>query len=136
MRTELDSAGGTRVFSNAVITVVVLVLIYAAFDDITTDDATTFRVEYTCLIVSAGWLLFFASSLIRGGHRTLGVASLVALAGALWAQRAIGPRMPAGLRPEHIVLIAAYLWFWVLAGATLWRAWRARQARERQAAQF
>ena len=134
MRTELDSAGGTRLFSHAVITVVVLLLIFAAFDDITTDDATTFRVEYTFLIVSAGWLLFFAWLLIRGGHRTLGVASLVALAGALWAQRAIGPRMPAGLRPEYIVMIAAYLWFWVLAGATLWRAWRAWQARERQAA--
>jgi hypothetical protein len=133
---ELNSASahGTRLFGNAAITVVALLLVYAAVDDITTDNATTFRVEYTLLVVCAGWLLFVVWSLIRGGHRTLGAISFVALAGGLWAQRAIRPHMAPGLRPEHIVIVTAYIWFWALAGAMLWFAWRARKGRERQAA--
>lgn len=136
MRQELNSASaaGTRLLSNAAITLVALLLVFAAFDDITTDNATTFRVEYTFLVGCAGWLLFVAWSLIRGGHRALGFASLVALASAVWAQHAIGPGMVRGLRPEYIVMTAAYFWFWALAGAMLWLAWRARKGRERQAA--
>ena len=132
MQQELNSAGVTvtRFFSNAAITVVALVLVFAAFDDITTDNATTFRVEYTFLVGCAGWLLFVAWSLIRGGHRALGFASLFALASALWAQHAIGPRTVRGLRPEYIVMTAAYFWFWTLASAMLWLAWRARKGRE------
>jgi hypothetical protein len=136
MRQELNStsADGSRLLSNAAITLVALLLVFAAFDDITTDNATTFRVEYTFLVGCAGWLLFVAWSLIRGGHRALGFASLVALGSALWAQHAIGPGMVPGLRPEYIVMTAAYFWFWALAGAMLWLAWRARKRRERQAA--
>ena len=136
MRQELNSASatGTRLLSNATITLVALLLVFAAFDDITTDNATTFRVEYTFLVGCAGWLLFVAWSLIRGGHPALGFASLLALASALWAQQAIGPGMVPGLRPEYIVMTAAYFWFWALAGAMLWLAWRAGRGRERQAA--
>jgi hypothetical protein len=136
VRQELNSAGaaGTRLFANAAITLVALLLVFAAFDDITTDNATTFQVEYTFLVGCAGWLLFVAWSLIRGGHRTLGYASLVALASALWAQHAIGPRMVPGLRPEYIVMTSAYFWFWALTGAMLWLAWRTRKRRAPQAA--
>lgn len=136
MQQELNSASaaGSRFLSNATITLVALLLVFAAFDDITTDNATTFPVEYTFLVGCAGWLLFVAWSLIRGGHRALGFASLVALASALWAQRAIGPGMVPGLRPEYIVMTAAYFWFWALTGAMLWLSWRARKKRERQAA--
>jgi len=112
VRQELNSASatGTRLFANAAITLVALLLVFAAFDDITTDNATTFRVEYTFLAGCAGWLLFVAWSLIRGGQRTLGFASLVALASALWAQHAIGPghgsRTAAGVyRDDHCVLL-------------------------------
>jgi hypothetical protein len=136
MRQERNSASaaGPRLLSHGAITLVALLLVFAAFDDITTDNATTFRVEYTFLVGCAGWLLFVAWSLIRGGHRGLGFASLVALAGALWAQRAIGPGIVPGLWPEYIVMTAAYVWFWALAGAMLWLGWRARKGRERQAA--
>ena len=136
MRRELNSAraAGSRLFANAAITLVALLLAFAAFDDITTDNATTFRVEYTFLTGCAGWLLFVAWSLIRGGHRTLGFASLVALASALWAQHAIGPSLVPGLRPEYIVMSTAYFWFWALAGAMLWLAWRAREGRAHQGA--
>jgi hypothetical protein len=119
----------TRPFANAAITLVVLLLVYAAFDDITTDNATTFRVEYTFLVGCAGWLLFVAWSLHRNGHRALGVASIIALASAVWAQHAIGPGMLPGIRPEYVVMIAAYLWFWAITGAMLWLAWRAQKQR-------
>jgi hypothetical protein len=133
VRQEPDSAGAaTRLFAHSAITVVALLLVFAAFDDITTDNATTFRVEYTFLVGCAGWLLFVAYSLIRGGHRTLGFASVVALASALWAQRVIQPGIVPGLQPEHIVTTTAYLWFWALAGTTLWLAWRARRGQQGQ----
>ena len=121
------SPAGTRLLANAAITLVALLLAFAAFDDITTDNATTFRVEYTFLAACAGWLLFVAWSLIRGGHRSLGFASVVALASALWAQRAIGPGMGPALLPEYVVMTTAYIWFWVLAIAMLWFSWRARK---------
>ena len=116
----------SRFIRHAAITVAALLLAFAAIDDITTDNATTFRVEYTFLVMCAGWLLFVAWSLIRAGHRALGVVSILALAGALWAQRAIGPAgsVPAGWQPEHVVMIGAYFWFWALAGAMLWLGWR------------
>ena len=123
----------TVLLANAAITVVALVMVYAAFDDITTDNATTFRTEYAFLVGCAGWLLFVGWSLIRAGHRILGFTSLVALASALWAQHAIRRGMPPGLRPEYIVMMTAYVWFWALAGAMLWLAWRARKIRERPA---
>ena len=129
MRQELNSASaaGSRLLSNATITLVALLLVFAAFDDITTDNATTFLVEYTFLVGCAGWLLFVAWSLIRGGHRALGFSCVVALASALWAQHGIGPGMVARLRPEYIVMPAAYFWFWALAGAMVWLGYRARK---------
>jgi hypothetical protein len=124
---------GPRLFPSAAITLVALLLVFAAFDDITTDNATTFRVEYTFLVGCAGWLLFVAWSLIRGGHRALGSTSLAALASALWAQHAMGTGKVPGLRPQYLVMTAAYFWFCALAGAMLWLAWRARKGRERPA---
>jgi hypothetical protein len=135
MPQELNSArAGRPLLENAGLTAVALLLVFAAYDDITTDNATTFRVEYTLLAGCAGWLFFVAWRLLRGGHRILGFASLVALGGAFWSQRAFGPVMVAGLRPEYIVMATAYLWFWALAAAMLWLGWRARNGRERQAA--
>jgi hypothetical protein len=116
---------------NAAITIAALFLVFAAFDDITTDNATTFRVEYTFLVGCTAWLLFVAWSLIRGGHRTLGFVSLVALASAVWAQHAIRPGMVPGWRPEYVVFTTAYCWFWALAGTMLWLGWREGKLRER-----
>ena len=52
-------------FRDGVITIVVLLLVFAAFDDITTDHATTFRPEYSALIGCAAWLTFVAARLLR-----------------------------------------------------------------------
>lgn len=129
MQQELNSSSvaDNRLFASAAITLVTLLLVFAAFDDITTDNATTFHIEYMFLVGCAGWLLFVAWSLIRDGHRSLGLASLVALGSAVWAQRALGPDLPPGLRPEYVVIVTGYLWFWALAGALFWLGYRARK---------
>lgn len=133
---ETASAGAatTWPFAKAAITFVALLLVFAALDDITTDQAMTFRLEYTFLCASAGWLLFVGGSLVRAGHRTLGYASFVAVASALWALPAIRPGLGPALRPAFVVMATAYFWFWFLAGAMLWLAWRAGKGRARRPA--
>ena len=119
----------SHLLRNAVVTMVVLFLVFAAFDDITTDNATSFRFEYAILIASAAWLLFIAVRHLRDGYAVLGGISLLALASAVWGQAAIGPgvvwgRSAAPLRPEYVAVMAAYAWFCALSLAMLWRARR------------
>jgi len=123
------NAGSHRLSRDAVVTIAALLLVFAAFDDITTDDATSFPLEYTILIASAVWLLFVAVRLMRHGEGLLGGISLLALAGAVWGQRAVGPgvvwhQRGGGFKPEYVAVTSAYGWFWILALAMLWRAWR------------
>jgi hypothetical protein len=113
-----------------------LLLVFAAFDDITTDNATSFPLEYTILAASAVWLLFIAVRLMRHGHGLLGGISLLALASAVWGQYAVEPgvvwgQRAVGFKPEYAAVMTAYGWFCALSLAMLWRAWRARSRRVR-----
>jgi hypothetical protein len=74
MRQDLssDGAAAARLRPIAAITLVALLLVFAAFDDITTDNAATFRVEYTFLIGSPPWLPWSAPC---GPSTPLGQAS-------------------------------------------------------------
>src|SRR6476661_8344118 len=126
-----------RLPRDAGVTIAALLLVFAAFDDITTDDATSFPLEYTILIASAVWLLFVAVRLMRHGQGMLGGISLLALAGAVWGQRAVGPGVVwhqggAGFKPEYVAVTSAYGWFWIVALAMLWRSWREGSGRVRQ----
>ena len=52
---------------------------------------------------------------------------MLALAGALWGQRLVGPgvvwaRGGGGFTPEYAAVLAAYGWFLALSFAMLWRA--------------
>ena len=94
---------------------VALLLVFAAFDDITTDNATQFTVEYAVLVACGAWFGFVAVSLIRVGRRTLGMLSSAALLAAIWAQRGIGPGITPGLWPEYVVMSVVFLWFLSLA---------------------
>lgn len=118
--------GATQYLASGLATIATLLLIFAAFDDITTDNATTFRTEYGLLLAGAGWLIFVAVRLLRAGHQLLGGASLLAVAGGVWAQRAIGPGIVPGFRAEYVVAGAAYLWFFALAIGLVWLARRRR----------
>jgi hypothetical protein len=57
---------------DGLISLAALFLAYAALDDITTDNATSFPVEYTLLIACAAWFAFLAARMIRRRYRTLG----------------------------------------------------------------
>ena len=134
--TDRDAAS-RRLPRDAVVTIAVLLLVFAAFDDITTDNATSFPLEYTTLVASAVWLLFIAVRLMRHGHGLLGGISLLALASAVWGQRAVGPgvvwgQRAAGFKPEYVAVMTAYGWFCALSLAMLWRAWREGSGRIRQ----
>lgn len=131
-----SDAASRRLRRDAVVTIAALLLVFAAFDDITTDNATSFPLEYTILVASTVWLLFVAVRLMRRGHALLGGISLLALASAVWGQRAVGPGVVWGrgtgeFKPEYVAVISAYGWFCALSLAMLWRAWRQRSRRVR-----
>ena len=96
-----------------------------------------FRLSTHILVASAVWLLFIAVRLMRHGHGLLGGISLLALASAVWGQRAVGPgvvwgQRAAGFKPEYVAVMTAYGWFCALSLAMLWRAWREGSGRVRQ----
>ena len=121
-----DTAGSSLAYG--LLTAVVLLLVFAAFDDITTDNDTDFRFEYSILIASAAWLLFLALRLVRHQQPVLGGISLAALAAGLWGQHGIGPGIVPGLWPEYVVTTGAYIWFWALTLVLLWRGLHARRS--------
>lgn len=109
---------------DALISFGVLLLVFAAFDDITTDNATSFRFEYTALIFCAAWLSMLGVRLIKNGHRVLGAVSLAALGAAVWSRQDIGPGITPGLWPGYVMTTGAFLWFVALATMLLVRGWR------------
>ena len=123
---EQQAAGGLTFFRDGAVTVGVLLLAFAAVDDITTDDATAFPLEYSILVVCVVWLLFLGWNLLRSRHRFLGGMSVLAAGGSVWAQRAIGRGIVPDLWPV-VVITGAYLWFWTLSLTLLWWGWRSHQ---------
>ena len=133
----MSAAASRRLVRDAVVTIAALLLVFAAFDDIATDNATSFPLEYATLVAVAVWLLFIAVRLTRHGHGLLGGISLLALASAVWGQRAVGPgvvwdQRAAGFKPEYVAMMTAYGWFCALSLAMLWRAWLQRSRRVQQ----
>jgi hypothetical protein len=117
-----DSGG--ILLRDGLISAVAVLLAFGAFDDITTDNATRFTVEYTSLAACAVWFGFVAMRLIRLGRRTLGLISLVALLAAFWAQRGIGPGMTPDLWPQYGTMLVVFVWFLVLAATLVVLGWR------------
>jgi hypothetical protein len=93
---------------------VAILLTFLAFDDITTDNATSFRFEYTALVACAGWAVVLAVRLARRGHSRLAVASVGLLLALVWGQQKIGPGTRASWQPEYVTATAAFLGFLVL----------------------
>ena len=135
MRNINHDTGTTGHVRDGVITLVVLLLVFAAFDDITTDNATTFGPEYSALVGCAAWLTYVAARLLREGRRMLGGLSALALTAGLWTQHLIRPGVVPGLWPESIVITAAYVWFWGLSLALLWMGCRSASRNRKVSAQ-
>jgi len=106
------------VFFQATVTLVVLVFVGLALDDITTDDATGFLPEYTLLAAAGTWCLFVAYTLLRKGWHVIGAASVVAgAAAASVGFDGLGHKRDGGWSafwPEYSVMLATWLWFMVL----------------------
>ena len=105
-----------------------LLLVYAAFDDITTDNATSFRVKYSLLAVCGAWLLFLATRLLAARRRVLGSVSVAALAVALWAQFTIGLGVAPGWVTPYVLFWVAFLWFWIVSATLLYSELRPHPA--------
>jgi len=95
------------------ITLAAMALAMLALDDITTDNATQFPVEYGILTVCAAWLLSVAWPLWRSGSRRNAALILASLAVAtLLCAGGIGHKRDGGWAaywPQYVVL----LWAWI-----------------------
>ena len=100
--------------SDGLRTLAALVLTFMAFDDITTDHSTSFRVEYTLLFACAVWGGVLIVRLVRRGRIALASVCTVLLLAVLWGQQSIGPGKRA-IWPGHAVASAAFLGFLMVA---------------------
>jgi hypothetical protein len=123
--TDLNRVGQSRgqLRRDAVLTFTAVLIAFAAFDDITTDTATTFTFEWLGLGVCAACLLIVSWRLVRGEHRWLGSVSVIALVVAVGAGSTIRPGTDP-FRVEYLATIAGLIWFLGLGGILASRAWR------------
>jgi peptidoglycan/LPS O-acetylase OafA/YrhL len=115
-----------RLLRDAILTVAVVILAFLAFDDITTDSATSFPAERLTLAVCATWCVGLAWRLLRERRRVIGVLSLGVVAIALWGQRDIGPGTVASWEPHYLAVVVSLGWFLFVAGILANQAWRGR----------
>lgn len=111
---------------DAVLTFVAVLFAFAAFDDITTDTATTFTFEWAGLGFCAAVLLMVSVRLVRSTHRWLGLVSVIALVVAVSAGSTIRPGTDP-FRIEYLATMVALIWFLGLGGILATLAWRLPQ---------
>jgi hypothetical protein len=98
------------------VSLVVLLLSWLALDDITTDNATEFPLEYALLVSAGIWFTALGVSLVVKRHVFGGVSSLVAVGlgvVAFWS-------LPHHYQPPSPINYLGYVplaWF---AGLTVW----------------
>ena len=132
--TDIARSHAVSLLRDGAFSFAVLLLSFAAFDDITTGNETNLSLEYGALLAAAVWLLFVTFRLIRGSRHVLGAISLVALAAALWGQREIRLGITPGLWPAYVVTACAFVWFTTVASVLLISGWRAHPDRHTQRA--
>ena len=96
------------------VSLVVLAFAWLALDDITTDDAARFPLEYTMLVLAGVWFSVLGAWLVAKGRAIAGIGSLVAIVMgvvAFWS-------LPHHYQPPSAVNNMGYAplaWFLVLA---------------------
>ena len=96
------------------VSLVVLAFSWLALDDITTDNATRFPLEYTMLVLAGAWFAVLGVWLVVKGRAFAGIGSLMAVVLgvlAFWS-------LPHHYQPPSAVNIMGYAplaWFLVLA---------------------
>jgi ABC-type polysaccharide/polyol phosphate export permease len=96
---------------DGIVTLALTILAFLAFDDITTDDATTFTVEYSLLAVCAVWVAILSVRLALQRCFALSGISFCVLVAALWGQRFIGPGTVPSLQPYYLATVFSIVWF-------------------------
>jgi peptidoglycan/LPS O-acetylase OafA/YrhL len=112
-----------QLLRDAALTLTAVLVAFAAFDDITTDTATTFTAERIGLAVCGVWLVILSSRLLRGEQRWLGAISMVVVVAGVSA----GSRIRPGTGPfdvAYLLTIAGLLWFSALVAILAAQAWR------------
>ena len=108
-----------------VLSLVVLVLSWLALDDITTDNANTFRVEYTMLVLAGLWFAWLGVALLRNGRAVAGTVSLAAVGLGVLAFRSL-PHHYEPVSAVNLLGLASIVWF---VGVAAWLIGRGRPAR-------
>lgn len=114
----------TTYLIHGAITLVAVLWSYAALDDITTDDATSFTVEYAVLVLSAVWCLRVASKLMGGGHFALGLVSALVVVAALWGFGSLRPGTVPSWEPRYVATVTSLGWFFLLSVYLLASGWK------------
>ena len=109
---------------DAAVTLATVLLAVAAFDDITTDTATTFTFEWFGLAVCGVCLLIVSWRLLWSERRWLGSVSVVALVAAVGGGSSFTPGTDP-FQVEYLTTIAGLLWFLGLVAILTGQAWRA-----------
>lgn len=96
------------------VSLVVLAFSWLALDDITTDNATRFPLEYTMLVLAGSWFAALGAWLVVKGRAVAGIGSLIAVVlgvVAFWS-------LPHHYQPPSAVNLIGYAplaWFLALA---------------------
>lgn len=117
---------------DAVISCCAIVLVVGAFDDITTDDARHFTVEYCALVLSSMWFAYIAVRLTRLGYRTLGILSFVSLAAGAWGQSRLDRNIVPSRSVPYLITVVAIFWFVALSIFLLYLGSRGLMHRRRR----
>lgn len=103
---------------------VVLLLTWAALDDITTDNANSFPVEYALLVLSGIWFGSVAACLLGRRRTVAGIISVVALVAAVVAFWSLPHHYSASSRVSQLGWFPL-AWFFALAVGMAVRPWSA-----------
>jgi len=98
------------------VSLIVMLLSWLALDDITTDNANQFPLEYTILVSAGIWFAALGVSLVAKRHSFVGVSSLVAVGLGVMASWSL----PHHYQPPSPINCLGYVplaWF---AGLTVW----------------
>jgi len=112
-----------ELFRDAAVALATVLLAFAAFDDITTDNDSNFILEWVVLAVCAVGLLIVSWRLLRSDHVWLGSVSLVVLVATVVAGSTIG-LSSSPLQAAYLTIFAGLLWFLGLAATLTGLAWR------------
>lgn len=110
-----QDAATARERFHAVLTCGAVLVAFLAFDDITTDTATTFALERAAVIACGVWFAFIARQLWRQGRRGLAVVSAALLGLAAVAHPGVRPGVSSG-QFGPVVTWIALVWFLIVAG--------------------